>query len=90
MTEKAKHRVPAGVGAPGRALWRRLVNVYEFEEHELALLEVAARQADDVAALEALIADQGMTVAGSGTTAPERRRGGGAARPSSCSAHGRC
>ena len=65
MTEHPKPRVPAGVGSTGRALWRRLVGVYEFEEHELAVLEVAARQADDVAALEALIVDQGMTVTGS-------------------------
>ena len=65
MTDKPKPRVPAGVGATGRALWRRLVGVYDFEEHELALLEVACRQADDVAALEKLIANQGMTVPGS-------------------------
>lgn len=65
MTEKAKPRVPSGVGTVGRALWRRLVAVYDFEEHELAVLEVACRQLDDVAALEAVIARDGMVVAGS-------------------------
>jgi hypothetical protein len=57
--------VPAGVGTAGGALWRRLVAAYDFEPHEQAMLEVACRQADDVAALENLIAEQGMTVAGS-------------------------
>jgi len=57
--------VPAGVGTAGGALWRRLVAAYDFEPHEQAMLEVACRQADDVAALEHLIAEQGLTVLGS-------------------------
>lgn len=65
MTDRTKPRVPAGVGTAGAALWRRLVAAYDFEVHELSMLEVACRQADDVAALENLIAEQGMTVAGS-------------------------
>lgn len=60
-----KPRTPSGLGDAGRALWRRLVGVFEFAEHELALLEVACRQADDVAALEALIREQGLVVEGS-------------------------
>ena len=65
MPETSKPRAPAGLGAAGKALWRRLTGAFEFAEHELALLEVAARQADDVAALEAIIRDDGMVVAGS-------------------------
>ena len=65
MTDRTKPRVPAGVGTAGGALWRRLTGAYTFEVHELSMLEVACRQADDVAALENLIAEQGMTVAGS-------------------------
>ena len=63
--ERPKPRAPSGLGTSGRALWRRLVGSYEFVEHELALLEVACRQADDVAALEELIAADGLIVAGS-------------------------
>jgi hypothetical protein len=58
-------RAPAGLGTAGKALWRRLVDAYEFGPGELAILAVAARQADDVAALEALIADEGLIVTGS-------------------------
>jgi len=58
-------RVPAGLGHAGKGLWRRLVGAFEFLEHEQALLEVACRQADDVAALEALIRADGMIVTGS-------------------------
>jgi hypothetical protein len=37
----------------------------ELDEREAALLDLAARQADDVARLEAEIAERGTTVAGS-------------------------
>lgn len=60
-----KPRSPSGLGVSGRSLWRRLTTVYDLEPHELALLEVACRQADDVAGLEALLVDQGLTVPGS-------------------------
>jgi len=64
-TEAPKPRVPAGLGPAGKALWRRLVGVFELLDHEQALLEVACRQADDVATLEKIIADDGMIVTGS-------------------------
>lgn len=63
--DKAKPRTPTGLGAAGKALWRRLVVTFDFAEHELALLEVACRQADDVAALEKVIAKDGIVVPGS-------------------------
>ncbi len=62
---KPKPRTPANLGPAGKALWRRLTASYVFAEHELALLEVAAHQADDVAALERAIAEDGYIVAGS-------------------------
>lgn len=64
MTEPKK-RPPADLGTAGKALWRRLASVYVFEPGELAILETACHQADDVAALEALIAEHGMIVSGS-------------------------
>jgi hypothetical protein len=45
-------------------LWRRFVEKFESDGHELVILESAARQADDVAALEELVADDGLMVAG--------------------------
>lgn len=58
-------RMPSGFGSAGKSLWKRLVTEFEFGPHELAVLEVACRQADDVATLEKLIKDQGPIVAGS-------------------------
>lgn len=57
--------VPVGLGAAGKALWRAYTGSFAFEPHELPSLEIAARQADTVAALEALVAEEGMKVIGS-------------------------
>lgn len=56
---------PAGLHAAGTALWERLTAAYEFGPTESALLEAACRQADDVALIEAAIAQDGAVVAGS-------------------------
>lgn len=56
---------PPNLATAGQQLWTRLVDLFDFDEHELAMLEVAAHQADDVAALEAIIAKDGYIVAGS-------------------------
>ena len=61
----ADHEVPDGLDTAGTALWSALVADYSFDPHELAVLGVACRQADDVAALEAVIRSDGYTVAGS-------------------------
>jgi len=58
-------RAPAGLGVAGRALWRCLTGAYSFEPAELAVLGAACSQLDDIAALEQLVAEQGLTVAGS-------------------------
>lgn len=39
-------RAPAGLKAAGRALWRDLVNAFEWEEHELHLVRMACVHAD--------------------------------------------
>lgn len=60
-----KPKCPPRLDTAGRALWRRFVDRFEFDLHELSILEAACRQADDVATLEGLVADDGMTVPGS-------------------------
>lgn len=60
-----KPKTPAGLGAAGKALWRRLTGTFDFESGELVILETAARQADALAALEAVVAESGLMVAGS-------------------------
>lgn len=73
--EKAKpkpaltHPCPAHLGTDGAALWNRivgdLVEPWEFDERELALLEEAGRTADELAVLGAALEADGMTVTGS-------------------------
>lgn len=57
--------VPEGLGAAGTALWCGLTDVYVFAPREVAVLTLACRQADDVAALEAALAEDGPVVVGS-------------------------
>jgi P27 family predicted phage terminase small subunit len=68
MTNKAT-KPPTGLGTAGRALWRKLHSELpddaEFDERELALLALACKQTDDVAALEAAVKKHGRTVRGS-------------------------
>jgi hypothetical protein len=62
----AATRIPAGLGKAGRGLWRDLTRRYEFDhEGELTILAAACRQLDSVAALEAAITADGLTVTGS-------------------------
>lgn len=64
--EKArKQRAPAGLGGAGRALWARMTGRFVFEPGELVVLEAAARQADANAAVEELLATEGLVATGS-------------------------
>ena len=45
-------RAPAGLGAAGRRLWRRMTAEVNFRPDELEVLEQAARTADTIAELE--------------------------------------
>jgi 16S rRNA C1402 (ribose-2'-O) methylase RsmI len=56
------HRAPRGLSAAGRRLWDALSSDYELESHELVLLESAARTADLIADLQALIDAEGLVL----------------------------
>lgn len=64
-----KHPVPVGLGVEGEALWGRIVadldDSWELDERELALLEEAAKTADELAELGEALDREGMTVTGS-------------------------
>jgi hypothetical protein len=60
---------PRGLGAAGKRVWSLiqgdLPEDWELDEREIAILELAARQADDVATLERAVKRDGLTVEGS-------------------------
>lgn len=56
---------PDGLDTAGGALWDDLTGVYDFTPAELVIVAAAARQADDVARVEAVIAADGAVVPGS-------------------------
>lgn len=53
-------RVPNGIGATGKRLWRAVVAEYELDPQGLALLEQACRTVDTIANLEAVSAAEGV------------------------------
>ncbi len=55
-------RAPAGTRAPGRRLWSSVVDVYDLDEHELALLREAVRTVDLLDLLEAELRRDGVMV----------------------------
>jgi hypothetical protein len=57
-------RYPAGLGAPGRRLWRDTTAEFELSAAELALLEHAARVLDDCEALRLLAAGEKPVITG--------------------------
>src|SRR4051794_21149607 len=68
---------PKGLGASGRALWRSVggdvPTDWGVDARDLAVLEAACRQADDVADLEAAVGRDGVIVEGA---AGQRRLNG--------------
>jgi hypothetical protein len=56
---------PGGLDPAGASLWKRLTGAYSFDTWELAVVEAACRQADDIARLEQAIASDGLVVRGS-------------------------
>jgi hypothetical protein len=58
----SKPKPPTGLGAPGRRLWSAVVDEWELEEHELALLVQAVRCLDYLDKLDALVAAEGLVV----------------------------
>jgi len=70
MTEKRTvARCPAGLKAPGKALWKALqgdvTDGFAFDSRELHLLNEACLVADHLAGLEAVLRRDGLTSTGS-------------------------
>ena len=63
--EEPQPRMPAGLGAAGKSIWKRLNSELEFSAREVIVLEQACRVADTVAILEALIEREGTSSTGS-------------------------
>lgn len=55
---------PEGTKAPGEALWTSVLEDWDLEEHELALLREAVRTVDMLDDLAVLVAAQGPIVDG--------------------------
>ncbi|WP_373199846.1 terminase [Mycobacterium marinum] len=55
---------PNGTGPSGRALWRDVMSRYELEQHEEALLREMVRCVDQLDALHAITASEGLVVEG--------------------------
>jgi hypothetical protein len=53
---------PTGSKAPGRALWSSVVDGYDLDEHELALLREASRTVDLLDELAAAIRHDGALI----------------------------
>lgn len=58
-------RVPAGLGAAGRRLWRDVTAGWDLSAPELVLLERAARTLDDVVRLERALVGESLVTVGS-------------------------
>jgi len=55
---------PKGSGPAGRRLWRAVVDEWDFEEWELALLREAVRTVDTLDQLAAIVSEAGLLVQG--------------------------
>src|SRR3954468_1997106 len=58
----SKPKAPDGLRASGRRLWSSVVDDYELEEHETALLVEAVRTIDLLDLLDARVRDEGPIV----------------------------
>ncbi len=55
---------PKGTRTGGRRLWHDVLAKYQLEQHELALLREAVRTVDDLDALAAVLASEGVVTHG--------------------------
>ena len=63
MTGKSP-KPPPGTGVNGGKLWRDVLDAYELEEHELALLREAVRTVDQLDDLHSIASREGLVVSG--------------------------
>jgi phage terminase small subunit len=69
----AQPRAPGHLGADGRRFWREITRTYELAPAELVMLGRACVTVDTLAAADAEISDQGLSVKGSrGQIIPNR------------------
>jgi hypothetical protein len=61
---------PRNLKAGGRKIWRAVVGEYELEEHETALLHELCRTRDNLDALAAVVAVEGVLEADTGRAHP--------------------
>lgn len=59
MTEREIPSPPTGTGAGGARLWRAVLDVFELDEWELALLREAVRTVDDLDGLARIVKREG-------------------------------
>jgi hypothetical protein len=62
MTPPNPPAAPKGTGTAGERLWTAVVGEYVLEEHELELLRQAVRCVDDLDALDAVVAKDGLVI----------------------------
>ena len=60
----SKPRMPAGLGAAGRRVWREITGTWDLDGREAQLLVEACRCLDAAAELDAAVARDGVTVSG--------------------------
>ena len=65
MAAERRPRAPAGLARRGRQFWTKTVAVYSLSDAELELLVEVCRALDQCEDLQAAIATEGITVAGS-------------------------
>ena len=53
---------PKGIAASGRKLWREVLEAYELDQHEVALLRELVRTVDQLDVLADLVAEQGTMI----------------------------
>jgi hypothetical protein len=63
MTDR-KPAPPRGAGTAGKRLWKAVLDDFDLEEHELALLRQAVRVADLCEGLQACVDMDGLIVGG--------------------------
>ena len=61
-SDDSTSRVPAGLRAAGKALYRSVSDHYELDEHEAALLLEAARTTDQLALLDTAVRRNGVLI----------------------------